>query len=135
MTDSPRRFTPAEVDALIPRLTEIMVRLRRAHADALAIRDRRRAEQQRINFSGGGVIDQTRWRQDTDLAERAARAVQQGLEEIQELGGVPKDLDLGLVDFPHLRRGEEVHLCWKYGEQAVRFWHGLNEGYAGRKPL
>ena len=135
MTDAPRRFTPAEVDALIPRLSAIMERLRQAHGEALAIRNRLRAEQQRINFSGGGVVDQARWRHDTEEAERAARVVQRGLEEIQDLGGVPKDLGLGLVDFPHLRRGEEVHLCWKYGEQTVGFWHGLDEGYAGRKPL
>lgn len=135
MTSPPQRFTPAEVDALIPRLTAIMERLRRAREEALAIRERLRAEQQRINFSGGGVVNQAQWRRDTETAERATRAVQKGLEEIQELGGVPKDLSLGLVDFPHLRRGEEVHLCWKYGEQAIRFWHGLDEGYAGRKPL
>jgi hypothetical protein len=40
-----------------------------------------------------------------------------------------------LVDFPHLRRGEEVNLCWKYGEREIRHWHGLDEGYSGRKPL
>ena len=51
------------------------------------------------------------------------------------LGGVPKDLGLGLVDFPHLRRGQTVNLCWKYGEQEIRFWHGLDEGYTARKPL
>jgi len=135
MTSPSRHFTPAEVEALIPRLTAIMERVRRAHGDAVAIRERLRAEQQRINFSGGGVVDQAQWRQDTKTAERAMQAVQKGLEEIQELGGVPKDLGLGLVDFPHLRRGEEVHLCWKYGEQAIGFWHGLDEGYAARKPL
>ena len=46
-----------------------------------------------------------------------------------------KDLDTGLVDFPHLRDGEVVNLCWKHGEDAVRFWHGFDEGYAHRKPL
>jgi hypothetical protein len=135
MTSPPRHFTPAEVDALIPRLRAIMERVRSAHQQALAIRDRLRAEQQRINFSGGGVVDQAQWRQDTEAAERARRALEKGLEQIHQLGGVPKDLELGLVDFPHLRRGEEVHLCWKYGEDAVGFWHGLTEGYAGRKPL
>jgi len=46
------------------------------------------------------------------------------------IGPVP-----GLVDFPHLRDGEEVHLCWKCGEDEIRHWHGLDEGYAARKPL
>jgi hypothetical protein len=135
MTPPPRHFTPAEVEALIPRLTAIMERVRSAHQDAVAARERLHAEGQRINFSGGGVIDQTQWRQDRETAERATLVVQKGLDEIQKLGGVPKDLGLGLVDFPHLRRGTEVHLCWKYGEQTIGFWHGLDEGYAGRKPL
>jgi hypothetical protein len=57
------------------------------------------------------------------------------LTEIQALGGVIKDLALGLVDFPHLREGRTVNLCWRYGEQRVTHWHGLDEGYAARKPL
>ena len=135
MTSAPRHFTPTEVEALIPRLTAIMERVRSAHQEALAIKQRRRAEQERINFSGGVVVDQALWRQETERGERTTRAVQEGLEDIHNLGGVPKDLGLGLVDFPHLRQGEEVHLCWKYGEQVIRFWHGLDEGYASRKPL
>ena len=46
-----------------------------------------------------------------------------------------KDLDRGLVDFPALRDGEEVLLCWQVGEGEVAYWHGLEEGFAGRKPL
>ena len=57
------------------------------------------------------------------------------LNRILALGGVPKDVGLGLVDFPHRRGGEVVNLCWKFGEREIRFWHGLDEGYAGRKPL
>ena len=61
--------------------------------------------------------------------------MQQGLEQVQALGGVPKDLGLGLVDFLHLRDGREVNLCWRYGEERITHWHGLDEGYASRKPL
>jgi hypothetical protein len=61
--------------------------------------------------------------------------VQQGLEQVQALGGVPKDLGLGLVDFIHLRNGREVNLCWRYGEGKITHWHGLDEGYSSRKPL
>ena len=57
------------------------------------------------------------------------------LEEIHALGGVPKDIGLGLVDFPHRRDGRVVNLCWKHGESRVRWWHGLDEGYAARRPL
>ena len=67
--------------------------------------------------------------------DRGARDVQQGLEQVQALGGVPKDLGLGLVDFIHLRDGREVNLCWRYGEERITHWHGLDEGFASRKPL
>jgi hypothetical protein len=130
-----RHFTPAEVEALIPRLTEIMTGVMAAQQEALAIRERLQQEQQRIAAAGGGIIDRAAWRADTERIERAARAVKEGLAEIARLGGVPKDLSLGLVDFPHQRGGEEVNLCWKHGEREIRFWHGLDEGYAARKPL
>ena len=65
------------------------------------------------------------------LAEEAAAA----LRELDGLGVVVKDLDLGLLDFPGLRDGEEVELCWQVGEDAVEFWHPLEAGYRGRKPI
>jgi hypothetical protein len=46
-----------------------------------------------------------------------------------------KDVDLGLLDFPARRNGEDVLLCWHAGEETVRFWHDPSEGYAGRKPI
>lgn len=130
-----RYFTPAEVEQLIPELGRVMKGVMAAHAEAAEIKDRLRAEQQRIASSGGGVIDRARWRADTERLERRTRAVQDGIKKVLAMGGVPKDLGLGLVDFPHVRGDEEVNLCWKYGEDAIRYWHGLDEGYASRKPL
>ncbi len=57
------------------------------------------------------------------------------VERLEELGVVLKDLDLGLLDFPSTRDGDDVLLCWHVGEDAVEFWHGPEEGYAGRKPI
>lgn len=130
-----RYFTPAEVEKLIPALSTIMEKVMMAHAEATEVRERLRAERQRIALAGGGIVDRAAWRADAERLERLTRAVQDGVNEILTMGGVPKDLGLGLVDFPHLREGEEVDLCWKYGEQAIRYWHGPGEGYAGRKPL
>jgi len=65
------------------------------------------------------------------LDEEAVAAV----TELEELGVVVKDLDLGLLDFPALREGEEVELCWHAGEESVEYWHRIGEGYAGRKPI
>jgi hypothetical protein len=57
------------------------------------------------------------------------------VEEIQGLGVQVKDVDIGLVDFPTRRGDEIVLLCWRVGEDAIAFWHGLEEGFAGRKPI
>jgi hypothetical protein len=130
-----RYFSVAEVEALIPALTRLMQRVMSANAEASQARERLQAEQQRIALAGGGVLDQGAWRADRDRIARLTAEMQRALGEIAELGGVPKDLGLGLLDFLHLRDGREVNLCWKYGEREIRHWHGLDEGYAGRKPL
>ena len=130
-----RYFSVAKAEALIPQLTGVMKRVMAANAEASQTRERLQAEQQRIALAGGGVIDQRAWRAGLERIERLTAEVQQGLGAIVELGGAPKDLGLGLVDFLHLREGHEVNLCWKYGEHEIRHWHGLDEGYAGRKPL
>jgi hypothetical protein len=57
------------------------------------------------------------------------------IEAVLETGCLVKDLDIGLVDFPTLFRGEEVYLCWKLGENAIAFWHSEDEGFQGRKPI
>ena len=57
------------------------------------------------------------------------------VNQIHGLGAQVKDADEGLVDFPTLRDGEEVLLCWKLGEDEVAFWHGLEDGFAGRRPV
>ena len=130
-----RYFTPAEVEALIPALTEIMSDVMAAQAEATAVRERLHAEQERIAMSGGGMIDHGMWRRGREELERVGRRVQVRLEDITELGGVTKDLGTGLVDFPHWRDGQVVNLCWKHGERSITHWHGLEEGFASRKPL
>ena len=130
-----RYFSVADVEALIPALSRLMKRVMTANAEAAEVKTRLQGEQQRIALAGGGVLDRKAWRVDLERIERLTAEVQQGLGEIVELGGAPKDLGLGLVDFLHLREGREVNLCWKYGEREIRHWHGLDEGYAGRKPL
>lgn len=57
------------------------------------------------------------------------------VEELHALGLEVKDVDAGLVDFPALRDGERVYLCWQLGEPEIGYWHGVEEGFAGRKPL
>ena len=130
-----RYFSRDEVEALIPKLAELVERLQSAHAEGGERRERLKAEHQRLTLAGGGVLDKAQWRADTAGAERATKRAQKALEDIQAIGGEPKDVGLGLIDFPHLRDGRVVNLCWKQGETVIRFWHGLDEGYTARKPL
>ena len=61
--------------------------------------------------------------------------LQNYLVKIQESGCVVKSIEEGLVDFPHLKNGHEVYLCWKYGEDDIGFWHEIDAGFAGRTPI
>jgi hypothetical protein len=130
-----RYFERDEVEKLIPALTRAMDTVRSSQMEAESERERQRKEEHRITMSGGGVIDRAAWKAGAERIERATTRIQQALQEIADMGGVPKDLQLGLVDFLHVRDGREVNLCWKYGERQIRFWHGLDEGYSARKPL
>ena len=130
-----RYFERTDVDTLIPTLTRVMGNIMRANEQATAIGGRLEAERERIGLAGGGVIDRAAWKADMDQVTRLTETVKAGLTEIMGMGGTIKDLALGLVDFPHRRDGRVVNLCWKYGETSVSHWHGLDEGFANRKPL
>lgn len=132
---SPRHFTPAEVDALISKLAPIVEQAMQRHREAMALQQHLREEQERIRLSGGGLLDRSDWKARAERLDGLAIEVREALQRIAALGGVTKDLEMGLVDFPGLVDGETVNLCWKFGEAAVRFWHGLDEGYAKRRPL
>jgi hypothetical protein len=129
-----RYFTADEANALLPTvrpLVDRMVRHRRALA-VVTVRHARIAA--KIAGNGGGVdpheIDKLQRKVDQEAASVVAR-----VEELQELGVQIKDLDEGLIDFPALRGDEKVLLCWRLGEAEVAFWHTVEAGFAGRRPL
>jgi len=129
-----RHFTPEEANEALERVRPVAGSLV-AHRRAFTVAAARRARlSQRISGNGGDFDPQEPSELDEQL-EREAEAVARAVEELQGLGVLVKDLDRGLVDFPALRDGEEVLLCWQVGEDEVAYWHGLEEGFAGRKPL
>ena len=134
-----RLFTPAEVDALLPRLSALVETMIDRHRLASALARELRAEQERIQVSGGSRIVQSEWKARAERLDGLGIEMRGAVEAIGELGGVVKDLEMGLVDFPgrvpEMMGETTVNLCWKHGETAVRFWHGFDEGYANRKPL
>jgi len=66
---------------------------------------------------------------------RLAESIQSALERIQSTGCVVKDIEVGLLDFPARINGEAVYLCWRLGEDRIRFYHSQDEGFSGRKPI
>jgi hypothetical protein len=129
-----RHFTPDEANAALERvrpLAERMVAHRRRMLEAQARQERLEA---RVSGNGGG-IDPAEPAKLAAEVEREAEAVGTCVDAIIELGVQVKDLDMGLVDFPSLRGGEEILLCWHLGEDEIRYWHTPDAGFAGRRPL
>jgi hypothetical protein len=129
-----RFFTPEEANEALAEVRPLVERMVAARA-ALLEAQRRQAELvARVASNGGGLSP-------PDVSAVAAEVQQAStelvavVEELQGLGVQVKDLDRGLVDFPCEHRGRVVLLCWELGEDEVAYWHGVDEGFAGRKPL
>ncbi len=128
-----RYFSLAEASALLPRLAEMLEALRRTRDQAVLKKTQvdllwRRLEQGEPVL---GALGQEQHALD-GLTSRLAAVAQ----EVEATGCVLRDVDLGLVDFPfRARGGVTVFLCWRLGEPGIAFWHGVDEGYAGRKPI
>lgn len=127
MENFPKLFTVEEADALLPKLRELLQDVA-LHRDEL----RRRAPHlepilRAAAANGGGKTG----------AEYGVEAYElhKDIERIRELGVFLKDLDTGLIDFPHELEGRIVFLCWHPPEEKVKFWHEINAGYQGRQPL
>jgi len=89
----------------------------------------------RIMMMGGVIVPYEKLAKLRFEHTHLADTLKSALDRILETGCVIKDLDVGLLDFPALINNEEVYLCWKVGEDRIRFYHRQNEGFAGRKPL
>ena len=131
---SPKLFTLPEANQLLPSLEPLV---RRLMAKRQELRQRHQVLQEfRARASGnGGVLPGSTFAQAKTESARLAAEIQEDVQRIESWGCVVKDLDHGLVDFPAQRQGEQVFLCWRLGEPGIRYWHGLQEGFAGRKPL
>jgi hypothetical protein len=129
-----RVFTPEEANealAEVRPLAERMVQARRSLAAAA-----RRQRELVIRIAGnGGDLSPGEVRDAAAAVEREVAAIAECVAALEAAGVQVKDMDEGLVDFPARHAGRDILLCWKVGEPAVSYWHGLDEGFAGRKPL
>jgi hypothetical protein len=121
-----RHFSIAEANAAIGWVTERIEAIREAR-DRLTEPEAHTALAELAPGNGGGAP--------AKLVGEGFRDVRRRLVELQAAGIVLRDVDRGLVDFPALRDGREVYLCWELGEDRVGHWHELEAGFAGRQPL
>ena len=128
MAQYEKHFTVAEARQLLPRMRRLFQELH-DQRDALRIwAPRHQAARQSSDGNGGGTPGAVAYLE-------ASGRFQQILREFASLGVQIKDIDSGLVDFPHIMNGEEVFLCWRLGEDTVSFWHHLDSGVASRSLL
>jgi hypothetical protein len=127
-----RTFTPDEANSALAQVRPLAERMVELRARLAELEDEQR-EVVRIvagNGSGEGVGDAR-----TPEFSKLARELQEVVDELTLIGVQLKDSDTGLLDFPAVREGEDVLLCWRVGEPAVEWYHGLEDGYAGRKRI
>jgi hypothetical protein len=121
-----RHFTLEEANALLARVEPMLQTLRRAR-DQLTDAESHEALAGAAPGNGGGSPGR-------DVGE-AFLAVRSLLGELEELGIVLRDIDRGLIDFPAIQDGREIYLCWQLDEDEIGFWHDLESGFGGRRPL
>jgi hypothetical protein len=135
----PRFFTLPQAEALLPDIDAAIRAAIACKAECERLESERQQESQRVAqrvaMLGGAQVDRARAMEHRTRGQEAARALEQAVEKVHSFGCLVKDLDIGLIDFPTLFRGEEVYLCWKLGERGIRFWHGVSEGFRGRKAI
>jgi hypothetical protein len=126
MSQHARHYTVDQANAALEWVAERLERLRSARVQ-LSDEEARAALGEAAPQNGGGEPGR--------VVSEAFVELQRALGELQAMDLVLRDLERGLIDFPALREGREVYLCWEAGEGEIEFWHDLDAGYGGRQPL
>jgi hypothetical protein len=129
-----RHFTVTEANDLLGTVRPLVERMVEHRREVVAQLERRQELGGVTRTNGGGFNPRLPTEIDEAL-EAAAGELEACVRELTDLGVQVKDLDTGLVDFPSFRDGEEVLLCWQLGEDEIAWWHTLDGGFAGRRPL
>lgn len=123
-----KHFTLAEARRLLPRLRRLLQELHDLRAALQVTAPRHEAARHQSDGNGGGTPGAVSYLE-------ASGRFQRILREFSEWGVQIKDVDSGLIDFPHFLDGEEVFLCWRLGEDTISYWHPIESGFAGRTLL
>jgi len=130
-----KTFTLEQAHRLLPVLKSLL----RRSMEGKQLIDQVEKESQdirhRILLSGGLSVDVGGLARRRAERDKALQEIKDAIAEINSIGVQVKDLDIGLLDFPCALEDEVVLLCWKYGEEKIQYWHGMEEGFKGRKPI
>ena len=130
-----KTFTLEEATTLLPVLQALIKRAMEGKKLVQDVEKELQDLKHRILLSGGLVVDVPVLALRRAEHDRTVQTITDAIAEIDAIGVQVKDLDIGLLDFPCVVDDEIVLLCWKYGEEKISFWHGLEEGFKGRKPI
>ena len=132
---SDRKFTLDEAQSLLPVLESLL----RTAITAKKLMEEVEAEQHalahKIFLNGGTFVDVVPVARRKAQRAKAEQRAKDALAEIDSIGVQVKDIDIGLLDFPCEVEGQIILLCWRMGEKSITHWHGMQEGFAGRKPI
>lgn len=128
-------FNLEEAESLLPALERLLNTARENKKTIEAVDAELTAVKGRIMMMGGVLPDCQALARRKSQKDDSLSQLKEALQQITSSGCLIKDHDLGLVDFPCLVNDREIYLCWKLGESKIGFWHDVNEGFRGRKPL
>jgi len=135
MAEEFRHFTLTEAERTRAEVEPLLIEAMEGRRALAEVEENLACVARRIGMLGGSLVAQSEVSDLRTKHTQLGMKVQRVLENIQATGCLVKDLDVGLLDFPAILNDEEVLLCWRLGEDRIRFYHGRNEGYAGRRPL
>lgn len=130
-----RTFTLDEAQTLLPVLETLVRKAQNSGTRAAEIEVELDRLRQRIFLAGGVHVDVASAARRRAERDKSLQETKDALAEMEAIGVQVKDLDKGLLDFPCIVDGRTVLLCWKLGEKEIGFWHSIEDGFAGRKPL
>ncbi len=130
-----RTFTYQEASMLLPVLESLLKAAMDGKKQIEEIDKQFEAVSTRVFLNGGTKLNIVRLIRQKAEREKATQKVKDAIAEIDATGVQVKDLDVGLLDFPCAVDGNIILLCWKRGEKSITHWHGVDEGFAGRKPI
>ena len=130
----PKIFTLEEAGRFLPRIQQALKDLRRLRK-AVESKKVEMDLHEIVGVPKAGVSVGADMSKEMSTLNELAMKFNSHLEALEDMGCQIKDLDQGLVDFYSVREGRLVYLCWKEGEKNIHYWHTLNGGFQGRKPL